>query len=137
MPRDSNELRFNMPRDSNELRCNVSGSVYGSLNTGQIANNILTAGCVVNAQKQRLTEAAAEIQKILDQLSQNYPTITIADKATVAAKAMEEMEQKPEIKMRIIKALQAGTTAEIIELIDNPVVKIMTPMFDDLTAGVN
>jgi predicted transcriptional regulator len=83
-------------------------------------------------QRQTLAEAAREIQELLDQLSQTYSTTTAAEKSAVAAKAMEEIEKKPDVKKKILKALEAGGVAALMELTNNPVVKILTPMLQSL-----
>lgn len=90
-----------------------------------------------DVKERSLKEAADEIQQLLDQLSQSYPTKTISEKGIVAAKAMEEIENKPETKDKIIKALKAGGTAAFIELTNNPVVKILTPMLQSLIEEEN
>lgn len=83
-------------------------------------------------QRQTLAEAAKEIQQLLDQLSQTYPTTTVADKSAVAAKAMEKIEKQPDVKKKVLKALKAGGVAAVMELTNNPVVKILTPMLQSL-----
>ncbi|MEG5140014.1 MULTISPECIES: hypothetical protein [unclassified Microcoleus] len=83
-------------------------------------------------QRQTIAEAAKEIQQLLDQLSQTYPTTTVAEKSAVAAKAIEEIEKKPNVKEKVIKALKAGGVAALMELTNNPVVKILTPMLESL-----
>jgi hypothetical protein len=42
-------------------------------------NNQQTSNTYASEQKQNLTEAAAEIQQLLEQLSQSYPTNTITN----------------------------------------------------------
>lgn len=83
-------------------------------------------------QKQTIAEAAQEIQELLDQLSLTYPTTTVAEKSAVAAKAIEEIEKKPDVKGKVLKALKAGGVAALMELTNNPVVKILTPMLESL-----
>ena len=83
-------------------------------------------------QRQTLAEAAKEIQELLDQLSQTYSTKTAAEKSAVAAKAMEEIEKKPDVKKKILKVLEAGGVAALMELTNNPVVNILTPMLQSL-----
>ncbi|MEG5041034.1 MULTISPECIES: hypothetical protein [unclassified Microcoleus] len=83
-------------------------------------------------QKQTLAEAAKEVQELLDQLSETYPTKTVAEKSAVAAKAIEEIEKKPDVKGKVLKALKAGGVAALMELTNNPVVKILTPMLESL-----
>ena len=83
-------------------------------------------------QRQTLAEAVKEIQQLLDQLSQTYPTTTAADKSAVAAKAMEEIEKQPDVKKKVLKALKAGGVAAVMEFTNNPVVNILTPMLQSL-----
>lgn len=46
------------------------------------------------SSNQNLSEAA-EIKRLLEQLSQTYPTLTNAEKLTVVAKATDEVENNP------------------------------------------
>lgn len=117
-----------------ERKIDQSGSSFGvgishTINTHQIANTIHNHS---PEQRQTRAEAAKEIQELLDQLSQTYPTTTVADKSAVAAKAMEEIEKQPDVKKKVLKALKAGGVAAVMELTNNPVVKILTPMLQSL-----
>ncbi|WP_242063054.1 pentapeptide repeat-containing protein [Nostoc sp. FACHB-145] len=76
-------------------------------------------------QKQNLAQAAADIQQLLDQLSQTYPTATTSEKMTVVARAVDEIESDPTLKARVIGALKAGGTEAFKELIDHPLVNIL------------
>jgi|GEM_PF-299795 uncharacterized protein YjbI with pentapeptide repeats len=76
-------------------------------------------------QKQNLAEAAADIQQLLEQLSQTYPTTTQAEKIAVAAKAAEEIEQNPVLRLRVISALKAGGVEALKELVDHPLMNIL------------
>ena len=62
-----------------------TGEVKGSISVNSVKN-------MTPEQRQTLAEAAQEIQELLDQLSETYPTTTVAEKSTVAAKAIEEIE---------------------------------------------
>ncbi len=76
-------------------------------------------------EKQDLATAAKEIQQLLAQLSETYPTTTLVEQAVVAEKAIEQIEDNPTLKQRVIKALKAGTIEALMEIIDNPVVNVM------------
>ena len=102
-----------------------NGFVGGSIFVNSINN-------ITSEEKQNLAEAAAEIQQLLAHLSQSYPTTTITDRGNIALKAMEEIEKKPDTKAKIIKALKAGGVAALIEITNNPIVKILTPMLESL-----
>ena len=60
-------------------------------------------------QKQSLAEAAKEIQQLLEQLSQSYPTTTTTEQMVVAKKAIEQIESDRNWKQRAIKAFQQGS----------------------------
>lgn len=113
---------------------NVGNVVGGVISSGEVGGNIVVSSTntFTTEEQKTLAEAAAEIQQLLDQLSKTYPAMTVAEKATIAAKAMEEIESKPDTRRKIVKALQAGGTAALIELTNNPIVKILTPMLESL-----
>jgi uncharacterized protein YjbI with pentapeptide repeats len=93
-----------------------------TVNAHQIGGNITNYS---TEQKQNLAQAAAEIQQLLNQLSQTYPTATTSQKMSVVAKAVDEIESNPTLKARVIGALKAGGTEALKELIDNPLINIL------------
>ncbi|MBE8990205.1 pentapeptide repeat-containing protein [Nostoc sp. LEGE 12450] len=98
-----------------------------TVNAHQIGGNITNYN---PEQKQNLAQAAAEIQQLLNQLSQSYPTATTSEKMTVVAKAVDEIENNPTLKVRVIAALKAGGTEAFKELIDHPLVNILLASID-------
>ncbi len=66
-----------------------------------------------------LTQAAQEIQSLLDQLSQTYSD------PLVVSKAIEQIENTPTLKERIINALNEGGSTTLEELIHHPAAKIL------------
>ncbi|MCC3426414.1 MAG: hypothetical protein JGK12_21510 [Microcoleus sp. PH2017_01_SCD_O_A] len=103
-------------------------------NTGEVKGSIFVNSVknMTPEQRQTLAEAAKEIQQLLNQLSETYPTKTAVEKSAFATKAMEEIEKKPDVKGKVLKALKAGGVAVLMELTNNPVVKILTPMLESL-----
>jgi hypothetical protein len=89
---------------------------------GQIGGNINN---YTPQQRQNLAEAAAEIQQLLQQLEQTNPTTSTSEKMTVVAKAVDEIEKNPTLKVRIIGALKSGGTEALKEAIDHPLVNIL------------
>ncbi len=81
-------------------------------------------------QKQNLIEAASEIQKLLDYLSQRYPMATDAQKQVIAAEFKKEVEQKPELRARIIAALQSGGAEALKQLCDHPAAEIAIAAYE-------
>lgn len=120
--------------DKSDNSIKVDTSIGSAQITGKVGRDVIVKSInnVTDENKKNLAEAAAEIQQLLDQLSQSYPTKTISQQGIVAAKAMEEIEKNYDTKYKIIKALKAGGTAAFVELTNNPVVKILTPMLTSL-----
>jgi hypothetical protein len=85
------------------------------------------SGDVTNfyAQTQTLAETAAEIQKLLEQLEQTYPTSSFVEKATVAEKALEQIEANPKLKSKIVGALAGAGKEALKEAVDHPVMNIL------------
>jgi HEAT repeat protein len=63
------------------------------------------------AAPQHLTEAATEIQKLLEQLAQSNPAIvTEQDRAVALETLHQEIKRNPTLKSRLVSALKAGGT---------------------------
>ena len=75
---------------------------------------------------QNLTEAAAEIQQLLDQLATTYPIATEADKAN----AVQDIQQKPALKGKIVNALEKGGKKAFEKLVDHPAAAIAPAVYE-------
>jgi HEAT repeat protein len=63
------------------------------------------------AALQNLSEAAAEIQKLLEQLAQNNPAIFAEQDQAVAIESLhQELKRNPTLKSRLLSALKSGGT---------------------------
>lgn len=76
-------------------------------------------------QKQRLTETATKIQKLLQQLDQTYPTNTPLEKQRVVIEVLERMEQNPMLKASVVEGLKGVQIDVLKELIDHPLVNVL------------
>ncbi|NEQ69884.1 MAG: hypothetical protein F6K21_31200, partial [Symploca sp. SIO2D2] len=56
-----------------------------------------------------LADAAKEIQELLTELEQTYPTNTVPEQMVVVQEAIQRIENNPTLKQRVIAALQGGT----------------------------
>ena len=97
------EMNFHAPVSG------VSGNTKGNL--------------VVNtsAQTPNLDKAVAEIQQILDQLQETYPTGTTSEQMTVATEAIKKIESKPKLKQKVINAAKEASMASFEETFNNPI----------------
>jgi DNA-binding Lrp family transcriptional regulator len=103
-----------------------SGNIgIGHMSGGEIKDNAKVAGVINKAEQQNLAEAAAEIQALLEQLSETYPTTTSKEKNIVIGEAVEQIENNPTLKSKVINALKAGGKEAFKEAIDHPLVNIL------------
>ena len=99
-----------------------AGIVY---NEGTVSGDVKVAEVINEASQQDLAQAAAEIQQLLDQLSETYPTETFAEKGVIVDKAIEEIEKNPTLKQKIINALKAMTVETFMEAINHPLANVL------------
>ncbi|NEO92350.1 MAG: pentapeptide repeat-containing protein [Moorea sp. SIO3G5] len=92
-----------------------------------ITNNL------TSEQKQNLAEAAAEIQQLLNQLSQTNPTTTSKDKMIVVSEFVDKIENNPTLKAKVINALKAGGVEAFKETLDHPLVNILMATIEGWT----
>ncbi|QSJ19058.1 hypothetical protein JYQ62_10140 [Nostoc sp. UHCC 0702] len=112
---------------------NTGGNYYeqsgnfgiGQMSGGEIKEGAKVAGVINEAERQNLTQVAAEIQQLLNQLGQTYPINTPLEKQIVVTEALKEIERNPTLKARVIGALKAGGTEAFKELVDHPVVNVL------------
>lgn len=83
------------------------------------------------ASEQSLAEVAAEIQQLLEQLEQAYPTHTPLEKLLAVTGALRIMETNPLLKARIMDALQSSSTEVLKQLINHPLSKIFLAALED------
>lgn len=76
-------------------------------------------------------KTAAEIQKLLDQLSQTYPTNTTTGKMQLAAEAIAQIENNPTLMQRLLSAIQAGGTAALEQYLNHPAASFVMGVIED------
>lgn len=97
-----------------KVQQNFHASVYGVAgNVEGDFNNYLPE------QKQNLAEAAADIQKILNQLAQTSPTTDVVTEAI-----HQEIKRNPALKARLISALKAGVLEGLKTFVNHPLFNI-------------
>lgn len=104
-----------------ETNIDQSNSSMGiGVNQGEVKTEKL-AGTINEAQPQNLAQAAADIQQLLEQLSSDYPTETLSQKAIVAEEIIKHIESDSKFKQRVISAVKAGSLGALEKAIDNPI----------------
>ena len=100
----------------------------GNVNTGDVTIQRDQVGIQHNyapEQKQNLAEAAQEIQQLLDQLSQTYPTTNEEQKQAIANQAIARIKRdNPTTWQRLRSATEAALIEAFKEVLDNPFVNV-------------
>ncbi|MBN3957456.1 hypothetical protein [Nostoc sp. NMS8] len=120
LDRTQNMTATNWILPNNKGILNVDNTVNGHQNGTQ--NNY--------SAKQDLIKAAEEIHAILDYLSQIYPTDTEPQKQIFATEFKKEIERKPELRTKIISALQSGGKETLKQLCSHPAVDIAIAVYE-------
>ncbi|MGD1805416.1 hypothetical protein ACP6PL_08225 [Dapis sp. BLCC M126] len=67
---------------------------------------------------QDLVQASKDIKNLLDQLSADYPNDSLR---VLGAKAVDQLDNNPELKSRILRGVKAGSFAALEKMLDHPV----------------
>ncbi len=111
---------------------NQSGNFgIGHMSGGEIKEGAKVAGVINEAEQQNLAEAAAEIQALLKQLEQSYPTDTTAGKMAIATEAIERIDSDPTLTERILSALKAGGISALEQLLNHPAASFVIGALED------
>ena len=123
-----------MPKDR---YINTNQSIYGAINIGNMAQNVnMVQKNTLNeisssAQEQSLVQAAAEIQQLLEQLDKTYSTGTTSDKMIVAAEAIAQIENNPNLTARILSALKVGSVKAFEQALSHPAASFVIGALED------
>ncbi len=82
-------------------------------------------------QAQTLAEAAAEIQKLLEQLDKIYSTDTTMGKMAIASEAIQLINSNPTLAQRILSALQAGSVSALESFLNHPAASFVIAALQD------
>lgn len=82
-------------------------------------------------QRQTLAEAAAEIQKLLEQLSTTYPTNTVSGRMQLATEAINRIESNSSLMKRILSALKAGGISALEQSLNHPAASFVVTALED------
>ncbi len=82
-------------------------------------------------RKQTLAEAAAEIQQLLKQLENSYPTDTTAGKMAIATEAINRIESNPTLAARILSAFKMGSIKGFEQFLSHPAASFVIAALED------
>jgi hypothetical protein len=129
MQNSSSESQANSETFSN----NLSGANVANF-ANQVTDNARQQANQYNyslEQRQTLAEAAAEIQKLLEQLSQTYSTDTLSERMQLAMEAVTRIESNPNLMQRLVSSLQAGGVSALEQLLNHPAASFVIAALED------
>ena len=118
---DNSKVQMNMERAN--ISGGVAGNVEGNFN--------------VNPQQKTLSEAAEEIQELLEQLSKTYPTTTTTEKMTVATTAIQQIENNSKLRQRVLSALKTGGIQALGQMLNHPASTFVIAALEDWQKNKN
>ncbi|NEQ39183.1 MAG: hypothetical protein F6K40_24195 [Okeania sp. SIO3I5] len=83
------------------------------------------------SQQQNLAEAAKDIQELLEQLDETYPSNTTAGKMKIAAEVITQIDNHPTKAKRIFSAIKAGGVAAVEQLLNHPASSFIIGALED------
>ena len=98
--------------DINNMSDNFSGNFgIGKMSGGTNQDEVKIGGIINESEQQHLAQAGAEIEQLLQQLTQTYPSTTTKEKRLLAIEAIDRIETNPDWKQRIVNAAKKGGLA--------------------------
>jgi hypothetical protein len=97
-----------------------SGTFGIRVNKGTISGVKIVAGVINEVETQKVAEVAAEIKQLLQQLKQDNLSNNTSAKMMLAAQVIQQIENNPTLKKKVISAVKEGGLAALEKAIDHP-----------------
>jgi len=97
----------------------------GHMRDSEIKDQAKVAGVINEAEKRNLAEVAKEIQQLLEQLSETYPTKSTPEKYEVVSKAISTIESNSLLKTKVIHVLKAVGSESFKQAVNHPLINIL------------
>ena len=99
----------------------------GNINTSKFAKTMT----IYESQQQNLTEAARDIQELLEQLEKTYPSETTMDRMKIATEVITHIDNHPTKAQKIFNAIKAGGVAAVEQLLNHPASSFVIAALND------
>ena len=99
----------------------------GNINTSKFAKTMT----IYESQQQNLTEAARDIQELLEQLEKTYPSETTMDRMKIATEVITHIDNHPTQAQKIFSAIKAGGVAAVEQLLNHPASSFVIAALND------
>ena len=99
----------------------------GNINTSKFAKTMT----IYESQQQNLTEAARDIQELLEQLEKTYPSETTMDRMKISTEVITHIDNHPTKAQKIFSAIKAGGVAAVEQLLNHPASSFVIAALND------
>ena len=124
------ELMEEFSKQPPQTNITIEGNL-GALQTGPesrietvIQNNLTTE------QKKNLADVAKDIQKLLNRLTDQYPSENDEQKGLIAGKIVAEIKENPKLRTRFIAAVKSAGIEALKEAVNNPIFNISSAFLE-------
>ena len=107
------------------------GEIYGLAGSQGEINNSKIARTINESPEQNLAQAAKDIQELLEQLDQTYPSDTTMDRMKIATEVITQINNNSTKKERIFAAIKAGGIAAFEQLLNHPASSFVIAALED------
>jgi hypothetical protein len=129
---NSKEQKPKISGDNNDNRRIQGGYIQGNFSgTYNNSGNYIEGNYNSTLEKQNLAETAAEIQKLLEVLSNTYSTDTFSGKVQIANETIKLIENNPTLAERTLSALKTGSVAAFEQFMSHPAASFVIGALED------
>ncbi len=108
------------------------GEIYGLASRGgEIKDSAKVAGTIYESQEQNLAQAAKDIEELLEQLDQTYPSDTMPGKVKIAEEVITQIDNNQTKAERILSAIKSGGVAAFEQFLNHPASSFVIAALED------
>ena len=113
-----------------EIKKNYGVGIGVGINKGKIENSKF-AHTINEFQQQDLAKAVKDIQELLEQLDETYPSDTTAGRMKIATEVITQIDNNPTKAKKILSAIKAGGVAAVEQLLNHPASSFVIGALED------
>ncbi|MGK7919030.1 MAG: pentapeptide repeat-containing protein [Trichodesmium sp.] len=107
------------------------GGNYGVVGSQGDIKDSKIAGTIYESQEQNLAQAAKDIQELLEQLDETYPSDTTTGKMKIATEVITQIDNNSTKAERIFSAIKAGGVSAVEQLLNHPASSFVIAALED------
>ncbi|NET29332.1 pentapeptide repeat-containing protein [Okeania sp. SIO1I7] len=105
--------------------------IYGLAGKGEIKDSKIARTIHESQEQQNLAQAAKDIQELLAQLDETYPSDTTMDRMKIATEVITQIDNNQTKAERILSAIKSGGVAAVEQLLNHPASTFVIAALED------